>query len=264
MARKKPLPKSEQELSGRNVKDRSKNIRRRDTDEVKNVSIGLMDIDAAIVYYFNEVIKPTVVESGETIKVPLLYANAERWSSIQKSGFLRDRKRQIILPVIAFKRNSIEKDETVPIDKLDANDPKLHYTFEKKYTKENRYDRFSVLQGITPSKELHSIAMPDYVTISYSFIIWTTYIEQMNKIVERINWSEGSYWGDPGRFKFRVSIDSFSDASELSDAERMVKTEFTVSLRGYLLPESFNNLVNTQKSYTPKKIVTTISESEIE
>ena len=105
MARKKPLPKSEQELSGRNVKDRSKNIRRRDTDEVKNVSIGLMDIDAAIVYYFNEVIKPIVIENGETVKVPLLYANAERWSSIQKSGFLRDRKRQIILPVIAFKRN---------------------------------------------------------------------------------------------------------------------------------------------------------------
>jgi len=132
MARKKPLPKSEQELSGRNVKDRSKNIRRRDTDEVKNVSIGLMDIDAAIVYYFNEVIKPTVVESGETIKVPLLYANAERWSSIQKSGFLRDRKRQIILPVIAFKRNSIEKDDTVPIDKLDANRPNNFMTFQQK------------------------------------------------------------------------------------------------------------------------------------
>ena len=183
MARKKPLPKSEQKLSGKNIKDRSKNIRRRDTDKIKSVSVGLMDIDAAIVYYFNDVIKPTIVENGETVKVPLIYANAERWSSVQKSGFLRDRKRQIILPVIAFKRNSIEKDETIPIDKLDANNPKLHYTFEKKYTQENRYDRFSVLQGVTPAKELYSIAMPDYVTINYDFIIWTTYIEQMIKIV---------------------------------------------------------------------------------
>ena len=106
MARKKPLPKSEQELSGKNIKDRSKNIRRRDTDKVKNVSIGLMDIDSAIVYYFDEVIKPTDVENGETVKVPLIYANAERWSSVQKSGFLRDRKRQRILPVIAIKRKS--------------------------------------------------------------------------------------------------------------------------------------------------------------
>ena len=122
------------------------------------------------------------------------------------------------------------------------------------WSKENRYDRFTVLQGLLPSKEVYSVAMPDYVNINYDFIIWTTYIEQMNKIVERINWSEGAYWGEPGRFKFRANIDSFNDASELSDAERMIKTEFTVTLRGYLIPESFNNLVNTQKSYTPKKI----------
>ena len=69
-----------------------------------------------------------------------------------------------------FKRNNIEKSETMPVDKMDANDPKLHYTLERKYTQENRYDRFSVLQGLLPSKEFYSVAMPDYVNINYDFI----------------------------------------------------------------------------------------------
>ena len=32
---------------------------------------------------------------------------------------------------------------------------------------------------------------PDYVNLSYDFIIWTTYIQQMNSIVEKIQYSEG-------------------------------------------------------------------------
>lgn len=38
---------------------------------------------------------------------------------------------------------------------------------------------------------------PDYVNITYEFIIWTTYMEQMNKIVEKVIYSDGAYWGDP-------------------------------------------------------------------
>ena len=38
--------------------------------------------------------------------------------------------------------------------------------------------------------------------------------EQMNKIVEQIIYSEGSYWGEDGKFKFRTKIDNYTDASE--------------------------------------------------
>ena len=46
----------------------------------------------------------------------------------------------------------------------------------------------------------------------------------MNTIVEKINWSEGSYWGEPGRFRFMATIDSFEDASEYDEAQRNIKT----------------------------------------
>ena len=98
--------------------------------------------------------------------------------------------------------------------------------------------------------------MPDYVHLTYDFVIWTTFTEQMNAIIEKIIWSEGAYWGEDGKFKFRTSIDSYTDASEVSvNSERLIKTNFTVTLRGYLLPEEFNNVVTTQKALTPKRIL---------
>ena len=96
--------------------------------------------------------------------------------------------------------------------------------------------------------------MPDYVTLSYDFIVWTNYTDQMNSIVEKINWSEGSYWGDENKFKFRSTIDSFEDASEYESAIRNIKTSFSVTLHGYLLPETFNNQPTTQKYFSKKKI----------
>ena len=250
MARKKPIPRSARKAINRVT------LRARGDDQVKNISVGLMDIDAAIMFYFNNVIKPTVMENDETIKVPLMYSNPERWNSIQKNGYLIDNKKQLIIPLIVFKRNSISKDENLSVDKIDPLNPKLFYTFQKKYSKENRYDNFAVQQGLNKTKELYTVGVPDYVNLEYEFVVWTSYTEQMNKIIEKIIWSEGSYWGEDGKFKFRTSIDNYTDASELSvNSERIIKTNFTVTLKGYLIPEEYNNVVTTQNAITPKRIL---------
>ena len=104
---------------------------------------------------------------------------------------------------------------------------------------------------------MFSVAVPDYVTVNYDFTIWTSYTDQMNAIVETINWSEGSYWGEPGKFRFRASIDSFDDQSEYEDNRRNIKTTFSVTIKGYLIPDSFNDVVTTQKFITPKQLVVT-------
>ena len=49
------------------------------------------------------------------------------------------------------------------------------------------------------------------MNLNYVQIVWTPYIEEMNKIIETINFSEGRYWGEPNKFKFLSSIDSFED-----------------------------------------------------
>ena len=152
MARLKPVPRSQRYIYTTPIPNRGE-ARRRDKQEQKNVEVTLMDHDAAIMYYFRNTITPTVMEQGEEIKVPIMYANPERWKTIQKNGHLIDSKKQLITPVIAFRRTSITRDETMAVDKLDANNPKLFYTFQKKYNSRNKYDKFSVLQGVNPSKQ---------------------------------------------------------------------------------------------------------------
>ena len=252
MARNKPIPRSQRKIFNRGEKV-SRNSPGA-TDDVKNISVGIMDMDSAIMYYFNEVIKPEVEVNKEKVKVPCIYASPERWTTISKQGFLRDKKRQIITPLIVFKRTGMERNDNIPVDKLDANRPRNFYSFEKKYSHHNRYDKFSVQRGLTPGREYYNVAMPDYVTLTYEFIIWTSYIDQMNRIVEKINYSDGAYWGEPGKMRFRTRIESFSDASEV-DGERLIKTTFSVNLYGYILPETFNSQTTTQKFLTNKKLI---------
>ena len=252
MARLKPIPRSQRKEFNRGTKISRNSPGAK--DDVKNISVGIMDMDSAIMYYFNEVIKPDVTVNEEKVKVPCIYASPERWTTISKQGYLRDKKRQIIVPLIVFKRTGMSRDDNMPVDKLDANDPKLKYSFQKKFTQHNRYDKFSVLKNISPGREYYNVAMPDYVTLTYEFTIWTSYIEQMNSIVEKINYSDGAYWGEPGKMRFRTRIESFSDASQI-EGERLIKTTFSMTLNGYIVPEHYNNETTTQKYLTPKKIV---------
>ena len=245
----KPLPRKQRVLNRGYLYTRT-------ADEIGELSVTLMDLDSAIMFYFDSVIKPSVEENGENIKVPIMYASPERWKSIQRDGFMRDKKRQIITPVIAYSRTSVERDDTVPQDKLDANNPHLFYTFEKKFSQQNRYDNFQTQIGTLPQREYYNVMLPDYVNLNYDFIIWTSYIEQMNTLVEKVVYSDGAYWGDPEKLRFRSRIESFTDATEVGDVERLVRTNFTVTLRGYLLPEgNFDHRSTTQKFLTPKKVI---------
>ncbi len=245
----KPLPRKQRVLNRGYLYTRS-------GENIKNPEVTLIDIDSSIMFYFENVIQPSIEDNGENVKVPIMYASPERWSAIKKQGFIRDKKRKIITPVIAYRRTSIAKDDSVPQDKLDANDPHMFYTFEKKFSQVNKYDNFSKQIGLLPQREYYNVMMPDYVTITYDFIVWTSYIDQMNEIVEKIVYSDGAYWGDPDKMRFRSSIETFEDATEISDTERLVRTNFTVTLRGYLLPKgNFDHRSTTQKFLTPKKVI---------
>ena len=92
-------------------------------------------------------------------------------------------------------------------------------------------------------------------SLSYDFTVWTNYTDQMNGIIEKINWSEGSYWGEEGKFKFRANIDSFEDASEFDSNIRNIKTNFSVTLNGYLLPDAYPPTADTTQQFiTPSQL----------
>jgi hypothetical protein len=232
-------------------------------DTVKPFTVGIEDIDNAVFYYFQNIIKPFVIQNGNRIEVPVIYGSPERWKSVQKDGYYRDKLNKVMLPLIMIKRNDLTKNRTVA-NKLDANFPNLYVSFQKQYSNKNFYNNFNVLTNRVPEREYYANVVPDYVTINYECIVMTYYMDQMNKIVEAINYASDSYWGDPNRFKFKASIDTFNNTTELStDQDRIVRSTFTIKLNGYIIPDTIQKDVTALKKLPSISKVTFTLETDM-
>ena len=236
-------------------------------DTSKPFSIGIKDIDEAVFYYFQNVIKPFVYQNGERRSVPIIYAAPERWKSFQRDGYYRDKKGAIMLPIMVVKRDTITKDRTV-YNKLDANEPNLYGSFQRPYNPKNFYSNFAAINNKIPSKQMYAVAVPDFLTLEYSVLIQTYYMEQLNKIIEACEYASDAYWGNPERFKFRAFIDSFTTQTNLTAGkDRLVIGNFNIRLRGYIIPDTVQKDMTAINKYNTKSkfIVTmeTTSNSEI-
>jgi hypothetical protein len=275
---RKPIPKTQREISESlqepyvppvgspgfsptgNPND-SKRINRADQvsfkdDTVKPLSIGIQDIDESVMYYFQEVIKPHVIQNGERIPIPVIYGSPEKWKSFQKDGYYRDLNGKLMAPLIMFKKNNIEKIRNLT-NKLDANDPNNISVYGKRYSKQNVYSKFNILNNTTPEKTYYATVVPDYVNITYDCIIFTYYNDQLNKIIEALEYASDSYWGNPERFKFKATISSFTPTTELSDnSDRIVKCALTITLYGYIIPEILQKDLNSIKKFSNKNKLT--------
>jgi hypothetical protein len=226
-------------------------------DTVKNVAVGLEDIDNAIMYYFNNVIKPNVIQNGQQLTVPVIYGSPERWKSVQADGFYRDNSGRLMVPLIMFKRETVEKDRTLG-NKLDGNKAHLYQVVGSKYNARNAYDVFDILNNRVPSKQYYVTAVPDYVNVTYNCIIFTDFVEQNNKLVEAVEYASDSYWGDPARWKFKASIDSFATTTLLEEGtDRAAKSTFNIKVDGYIIPNTVNKDMATARSkfYTTAQVI---------
>jgi len=267
--RRKPVPKTQSELTREQIesydgtrgtvpassKDKRENQLSFKGDTTKLPLVSLKDIDSAIFYYFKNVIKPTVNQNGAEIEVPVMYGSPERWSTVQKDGFLRDGNGKIQVPLIMFKKSGIEKNRSLG-NKLDGNEVNNFAVYQKKYSKRNVYDKFSILTNRQPSEELYGVVVPDYVTINYECIIFTDYVEQCDKLVEALNFASDSYWGDKERYRVRAMIDSYTPTIEMNQGQdRSVKTTFTIRLNGYIITDTYNRDKANMKKWHSKSQV---------
>jgi len=224
-------------------------------DTYKDFTVSIQDIDESIFYYFENVIRPFVYQNGERIAVPIIYGSPERWKSVQKDGYYRDKNGRIMSPIIMFKRNSITKNRSIT-NKLYANQPNLYTAWMKQYNPKNFYSNFNTLNNRDQTKQFVANVVPDYVTIQYSVIVQTYYVEQLNTIVEAINYASDAYWGDPQRFKFMARIDSFNTVNEIAKGEdRSVRSTFDINMYGYIIPDIVQKDLNSIKKYNSKSKV---------
>jgi len=214
-------------------------------------SITLFDIDYAMMDYLENVALPTLEEGdGNVVKIPVIYGNSERWNGARREGVYRDIKGKIQLPIMMIRRTSVAKDEAMPL--LNRH---LSYPTVTKFNKNNRYDRFTVLNNTKPSYAMYDIAMPDYVEINYDCMVWTSFTEHLNKVIEYLTYTT-DYWGNKDKFKFRTQVTDYNVINEVGEgAERINRVEFTLNVKAYLLPEKFDGEATTRKSFSTKKVV---------
>lgn len=124
---------------------------------------------------------------------------------------------------------------------------------KKKYDPKNFYSNFGVLNNRKPEQQFYAVTIPDWVTVTYSCIVYTYYVEQLNGIVEAINYASDSYWGNPQRYQFKAAIDSFNIVTEVpQDNVRVVRSTFDIKLYGYIIPNTLQNNINSLKKFRNK------------
>jgi len=225
---------------------------RRDQDNVKNISVGIYDVDTAFKNFLEKDVKPTIEDDGRFYPVPVMYASPEKWISAQRDGFMKDDNGMILTPVISFKRNNLSINTDLAKLKVAQNED-AHQMFERTYTKTNRYSQFSVLTGQSPKKEYMSVERPDYVNLEYEVVVWCDYMEQVNKIVEQIVFFQGRSFGD--RYKFVIKGDSyaFETISEMGQ-DRITKASINLTAKAYIVPEYAAVTNNTKRRISIGKV----------
>ena len=95
----------------------------------------------------NDIIVPKLKLDNAEIDVPVIYGNAERWKAAQLDGVYRDKRGKIQLPLIMFKRTTIDRNAEMQMPNRF-----LSYPTYKVWSKTNKYDKFSLLNNFRPKK----------------------------------------------------------------------------------------------------------------
>jgi hypothetical protein len=254
------------QLSTKNSKVRGGNTSRTvipGNNYSKNYAVTLKDVDSTIIGYVKNIIRPQVREANENVDVTVMYGNEERWKNARKRGVMRDRNGSLILPLIMLKRTEVAKNTLSGQSfQHDVKGEHISVVRNSSWSKDNRYDRFSVQTGMKPAYENIVTGMPNFADVTYEFVLWTAYIEQMNPLVELFVDHSNTYWGQSQDYKLLSLIDgSLSDVVEMDQAgERFVKSSFTLTTKAQLLPEYQNSIVTNKistmrRELTPSKIV---------
>lgn len=224
---------------------------RRDQDTFTTPVINIYDIDYAILYHLKNNLAFTIEENNQQIPVQVMFANGETWSQIQKHGYLRDKSRKVMTPVIAIRRTSIANDERfvkldVPgINKTTAN----MYYGKRQLSNQNDW----VHKTNRRSYEYFITTLPEYIRVSYDLYIWTELTTHLNYIVEELIPEHRMPWGDTMTFVTKISDIQFETINTIEE-DRIVNAQMTLDVDGMIMPEYSSKLSTVRKAYTTKKV----------
>lgn len=226
-------------------------------------SCGVEDLDLAVFNLFDRQIPLYYDLHGEIKKVPVIFATGERFALLRRKQPITDRNGALILPLVSITRSSLEN---VPPKGI-ANNQMFPNIVTKRisqkdlvYRQQQNIEKLKNVKGedlsqdgdlsLQPRTEkniVETIEMPPikYFGANYEISIWSSFTQQMNKLLEAIM---SAYTLNPGQ-QFRLESDkgytfsAFVDSSisqdtnynDFTDAERYIKYNMTISTTGYII-----------------------------
>jgi len=226
-------------------------------------SCGVEDLDFAVFNLFDKQIPLFYDLHGELKKVPVIFATGERFALLRRKKPIIDRNGALILPLISITRSSLEN---IPSKGIANNQMFPHIVTKQishkdlEHRQRKNYENLKNIEGEDLANDpdlslaykldkniIETIEMPavKYFGAVYEISIWSSFTQQMNKLLETII---SAYTLNPGQ-QFQLESDkgytfsSFVDSSisqdtnysDFTDAERYVKYNMTLNATGYII-----------------------------
>lgn len=222
------------------------------------VSLGIRDMDLALTNELKNKLAIEIQQEGEKIEIPVIWDNQERWTWARKQRRLKTVKEKVLLPLVVIERDDVSKHpglKPVSGNYRFSSDQKTRVSVQR-YSKKNRYDRFSVLNNRKPTFEVFVAQNPKFVKASYNLTVFTEYMWQMDEVIDTYTYNTKKYWGktEDEKNRYYVDFDSINTEVEMTDDARYVQSDISLEMDGYIVPEESFDEETKQKSFTPATV----------
>lgn len=232
--------------------------------------VGLMDVDAAFLSWFDNKLNLHLSDpKGERKKVPVRFVAPERWSLAREEG-IRDEQGILLLPIVSISRTSVGGPNEAGYQRIFADLNQDHSYYKKinqksSLVKELVKNRPKEIDPTLPIFEVYTHRAPDHYVLTYEVDVWTTYITDMNTVIEKIGQElnfrsvKSFYFETKDGYGFNAfQEEGLNDESNLEDftgKERIVRKTFTFKVPASIMPQSDERRDQFKRYFTQTRIV---------
>ena len=195
---------------------------------------SLQDIDTCILKYIQQTINPVVQYQNGITRVPIIYANPQRWFSIKKLGYISDKNNKIQSPIMSIRRVSQKINKGIINRQVIDH---VSYIFQKPNL-QNQGLLSKINNKYKKQKQYYALVPPIYLDLSYQVTIWVDFIQHMNIIKQLFFQHSDKYWKYQNSRYAKVIVQDFTDNNQLTiDSQRKISATCTLTTSGYITPK---------------------------
>lgn len=251
-------PRTETWRQNDQVLRRSEQVRR-DDDVIRTPKQSIYDVDYAIKIFIENEIQPVVLDNGNSIPVPVIFAHGEKWDNVRRLGYMRDEKGMLQSPAIMIKRNSFVERDTYKTLDVNINPNANLIVAPNRYNPRNRYEDtlhpFPIGEiNQAESLPAYLLNMPKLITVEYELMIWTDFSTQLNELTNDLFTYNRFSWGN-GQNSYNTTMGtiSFETVNTISD-DRIVRANIPLTVQAAVQSEQEAKISTIRKMYSIKKV----------